>query len=278
MNNVSPLRYPGGKTRAREKLLRIFIDNFDYTDYDRLVSPYFGGGSFEFHIQNKFGYRLLANDKFFPLYLFWDSVKYSKAKLVERLRQIKVTKELFMQFRQDLMCDLTKCEDLDELDIATKFFVINRCSFSGATLSGGYSQQAAEKRFTASSIDRVEALDLTYFQPSSIDGCMLLQKRKVSDSDFIFADPPYCLGPNSKLYGRNGDLHEGFDHAGLAMQLRGQKNWMVTYNDCPEIRALYAGYKIIPLEWSYGMNASKKSSEIVILSIKVGLDSVAESK
>ena len=31
------------------------------------------------------------------------------------------------------------------------------------------------------------------------------------------------------------------------------------------IRALYKGYKIIEVDWKYGMNATKKSSEIVII-------------
>ena len=44
-----------------------------------------------------------------------------------------------------------------------------------------------------------------------------------------------------------------------------KKNWIMTYNDCEYIRALYKGYKIIEVDWKYGMNATKKSSEIVII-------------
>ena len=38
---------------------------------------------------------------------------------------------------------------------ACMYYALNRSSFSGATTSGGYSQQAADKRFTESSIERV---------------------------------------------------------------------------------------------------------------------------
>ena len=52
ISNKSPLRYPGGKTRACKKLEEILNENFNIRDFDNLVSPFFGGGSFEFYIQN----------------------------------------------------------------------------------------------------------------------------------------------------------------------------------------------------------------------------------
>ena len=54
ISNKSPLRYPGGKTRACKKLETIMKEDFDITDFDNLISPLFGGGSFEFHIQNNY--------------------------------------------------------------------------------------------------------------------------------------------------------------------------------------------------------------------------------
>jgi hypothetical protein len=46
----------------------------------------------------------------------------------------------------------------DTLQQAIQFFILNRCSFSGSTLSGGFSQEASNGRFTPS-IDRIAALD-----------------------------------------------------------------------------------------------------------------------
>jgi DNA adenine methylase len=48
INNKSPLRYPGGKTRACKKLDEILQQHFTLTEFNTLVSPFFGGGSFEF--------------------------------------------------------------------------------------------------------------------------------------------------------------------------------------------------------------------------------------
>lgn len=82
----------------------------------------------------------------------------------------------------------------------------------------------------------------------------------------MFVDPPYYLGHNSKLYGCNGDLHEQFDHFALYNILIDKQNWLMTYNDCEFIRNLYADYTIVDCNWSYGMNKTKASSEIVIIS------------
>ena len=60
--NISPLRYPGGKTRACKILEQIILDHFDITQFDTLISPFFGGGSFEFHIQNNYNYKLIVNE------------------------------------------------------------------------------------------------------------------------------------------------------------------------------------------------------------------------
>jgi site-specific DNA-adenine methylase len=45
-----------------------------------------------------------------------------------------------------------------EFDIAVRFFIMNRITFSGIMDSGGYSQQAFEKRFTESSIERLKII------------------------------------------------------------------------------------------------------------------------
>ena len=60
-------------------------------------------------------------------------------------------------------------------------------------------------------------------------------------------------------------MHENFDHCKLFKCISKRKNWIMTYNNCEFIRNLYKSYKIIDAEWSYGMNKSKKSSEIVII-------------
>jgi len=84
----------------------------------------------------------------------------------------------------------------------------------------------------------------------------------------MFLDPPYYLEKGSKLYGKNGDMHDSFDHEQLYNCLSTKKNWIMTYNDCVYIRDLYKDFKVIDTSWSYGMNKSKASSEIVIIGLR----------
>ena len=222
----SPLRYPGGKTRACKTLDEII--NEKGFDTSVVISPFFGGGSFEFFLCNKYGSKLIVNDKFKPI---------------------------FSTMRDTIM------EDTDDFIQGYKYFVINRCSFSGATLSGGFSTESSKKRFTESSIKRTEDLNLDDVEFHNLDFETFLKGKK----GLIFLDPPYYLNENSKLYGKNGDMHENFNHEKLFQVLNKRKNWIMTYNDCDYIRDLYKNYEIREVKWSYGMNASKESSEIVII-------------
>ena len=262
-NNVSPLRYPGGKTRACKVINDVMLQHFDITQFDTVASPFFGGGSFEFYLQNKYRVKLIVNDKFKPLYNFWTQVKTNKQLLCDELRKIKsVSKELFKTYRGTIM-------ELSDnlLQQSIQYFVINRCSFSGSTLSGGFSEEASTKRFTPSSINKIEALDFANIEIYNNDfyefiNIITQDKTKT----LLFLDPPYYLESKSKLYGNNGDMHEGFNHQLLFDALNTKKNWILTYNNCEHIRNLYKDYIIVDVNWSYGMNKSKESSEIIIIS------------
>lgn len=251
----SPLRYPGGKTRACKTLDEII--NEKCFDKSVVISPFFGGGSFEFFLCNKYGSKLIVNDKFKPLISFWKSVQTRKVELCSELRKLLnvVSKSIFSTMRDTIM------EDTDDFIQGYKYFVINRCSFSGATLSGGFSTESSKKRFTESSIKRTEDLNLNDVEFHNLDFETFLKGKK----GLIFLDPPYYLNENSNLYGKNGDMHENFNHEKLFQVLKKRKNWIMTYNNCDYIRDLYKNYEIREVKWSYGMNASKESSEIVII-------------
>jgi DNA adenine methylase len=261
-NNVSPLRYPGGKTRACTKLDSILTKYFKTDDIKTLISPFFGGGSFELFLQNKYNYDIICNDKFTPVYNFWNVCKTDKNKLCEHLYTYNIiTKEQFTQFRSTIMNEENK------LTQALQYFIINRCSFSGATLSGGFSKEASKLRFTKSSIDRIKSLCLTNFTIYNQDFEEFINEYYTVPNSILFLDPPYYLEKTSKLYGKNGDMHNTFDHKKLYDNISTKKNWLLTYNNCEYIRNLYKKFTILEVDWSYGMNKTKKSSEIVIISV-----------
>lgn len=260
-DNKSPLRYPGGKTRACNILNKIIEQYFDINKFDYILSPFFGGGSFEFFMQNKYNLKIIANDKFQPLYNFWNTCKENKTSLCYELNKKlnTITKELFMEYRNKII------KHDNNLEQAIMYFIINRCSFSGATLSGGFSKEASNKRFTKSSIDKINSLNLDNFSIENMDFTEFLLKHK-SKKNLIFLDPPYYLN-NSTLYGKNGNMHSNFNHIELHKIISKKNNWILTYNNCDYIKKLYKKYTIIETNWSYGMNKSKKSSEIVIINI-----------
>ena len=61
-------------------------------------------------------------------------------------------------------------------------------------------------------------------------------------------------------------MHEEFDHDGLYEILSKKEGWMLTYNNCDWVLEKYKEFIILDdVEWSYGMNKSKKSSELIII-------------
>jgi DNA adenine methylase len=270
MKSHSPLRYPGGKTRSRSLLFNVFCDHFNRGSIVRIISPYFGGGSFEFFLGDELDIDIIANDGFTPLWQFWETCCCEKDLLCTRVNEIRTVmnesidkgRSNFNSMRDEIMTMPSSYEK------AAVYFAINRCSFSGATLSGGFSKQSMENRFTESSIERIRKLNTTKFQIENLDGVQFIEKHWCpnDDSTLMFIDPPYYLGHASKLYGNKGDMHKEFDHVGLYESLKDKNRWILTYNDCDHIRNMYSQFTIIDAKWAYGMNKSKKSSEIIIVS------------
>lgn len=255
IKNKSPLRYPGGKTRAIPFLQETLTT--EYPTRKTLVSPFLGGASFELTLATN-GYTVKANDLFTPLAIFWKEVQAHPHELAAEVKtHMPVSKESFLDFRTKIQTET------NPLTIAAMYFIINRCSFSGATFCGGYSQQAADGRLTDSSLEILKRVNLTRFTISNQDVLQFLNENPQTSNTVIYADPPYYI--SSYIYGRDGDLHQAFDHKAFAEAIKKRSDWMISYNDCEYIRALYPGCRFLTPSWSYGMNKSKTSSEILIL-------------
>lgn len=253
----SPLRYPGGKTRAI-KILNSYVQKF-FPERKTMISPFLGGGSFELFLCSN-GYKIYANDLFKPLYIFWKILQCNPEILKNRIKELMpVSKEDFVKFRKEIT------ELSDELEIASYYYIINRCSFSGATFCGGFSSEASTKRLNESSLKTVESYkDLENKLILSNTDCIdFIKENSENKESFLYLDPPYYI--STYIYGRDGDLHENFDHVKLRDELMTRSDWILSYNDCEYIRELYKGCKIFKEKWSYGMNAKKDSSEIIIM-------------
>ena len=247
-SSQSPLRYPGGKTRAVSTIRRYIPDNIE-----AICSPFFGGGSVELSCATD-GIVTYGSDAFQPVVNFWKEALKQPVLLSEQVRRYyPMTKRKFYSLQKNY----GKLKGA--LERAAVFYVLNRSSFSGTTLSGGMSPGCP--RFTESAIKRLKNFRTDNLQVEYADYKVALDKH--SDK-FLYLDPPYANG--GRLYGNRGNMHEGFQHEELAEILRGRKGWLLSYNDCKQVRELYSDYEITVPEWAYGMNNNRASNEVLIAS------------
>ena len=250
----SPLRYPGGKSKALAKIIPYIPLNI--SEYRE---PFIGGGSVFLAVKQLFGNRIKRywiNDLNFDLCCFWLYAKTeieSLANEVDRIKQKRTDgRELFNHFtREDLK--------LSDFERAVRFFVLNRITFSGTVDSGGYSQQAFERRFTNSSIERLRNLSVYLSSVHITNGDYENLLFQDGENVFIFLDPPYLSATKSKLYGLKGNLHTTFDHERFAENMRRcPHKWLLTYDDSPKIRELFSFASITEWTLQYGMNNYKQ--------------------
>ena len=245
----SPLRYPGGKSRAVSVILPLIPEGTE-----KVCSPFFGGGSVELNLMGQ-GVAVFGSDIFPPLVDFWQETIRDSAELSERVRKYYPLSRPKFYSLQKRYTNLS-----DKLERAAVFFVLNRSSFSGTTLSGGMSP--GHKRFTPSAIERLRSFHSAGLKVRKVDYKVALREHP---GMMAYLDPPYLISSDN-LYGSRGDAHKGFDHEELATILWKRDKWVLSYNDCPEIRELYKHARILEPKWAYGMSNGKKSEELLIIS------------
>lgn len=252
----SPLRYPGGKSKALDSISKLIPDFREYRE------PFVGGGSVFVYLKQKHPSKYFwINDIYKNLYHFWNECKENPKELINSILELRVKypdgKELYRFL-------LNNIDSFDDIKKAAAFFIFNRITFSGTTESGGFSNAAFHKRFTESSIERVKSLsnilvntnisNYDYEEVISTDG----------EDVFLFLDPPYYSATKSALYGKNGTLHKTFDHERFANVMKDTKHkWLITYDDSDYIKDLFSFANIQPWDLTYGMrNVNKESNQL----------------
>lgn len=252
----SPLRYPGGKSRAVNLISKLV------PEYREFREPFLGGGSIYLYAKQQYPQRLYwINDVYTELYTFW---KVSQLNMEGLLAQIYKWRGKFNTGKELHKYLSSNMSLFNEIEVAAAFFIFNRITFSGTTESGGYSEQAFIGRFTESSIERLKQFSKVIQNTiiTNLDFSEVIQKE--GEGVFLFLDPPYYSATKSALYGKNGHLHKQFDHERLSVQLKYTNHkWLMTYDDSEYIRDLYSYAKIISWDLMYGMrNVTKDSNQI----------------
>ncbi len=249
----SPLRFPGGKSRGLERIIPLIPPFREFRE------PMVGGGSVFYRLKQMYPEReYWINDINYDLYCFWKTAQQQNSVLVSEVLRIRETTREGRKLFYEL---LERYGTGDELERAIRFFVLNRISFSGTVDSGGYSEQAFHGRFTRSSIANLRCAEkvLEGVRITNWDYKQVLNEP--GEEVFIFLDPPYYTATASRLYGRRGELHLQFDHERFARAVVAcPHKWLITYDNCPEIRRRFQDYYIVEWQLQYGMTNYKKPS------------------
>lgn len=250
----SPLRYPGGKSRAVELIAKLL------PEFDEFREPFLGGGSVFLYAKQRYpNKRFWVNDLYLELFKFWEMSQKDVDSLISKIyewrNQFPVGKDLYKFLNSNL-------ERFNDLERAVAFFIYNRITFSGTSLSGGFSEHAFTGRFTESSIQRLSqfAKVIKEARITNLDYEALVKAE--GKNVFIFLDPPYYSATKSALYGKNGNMHKSFDHINFAETMRLCKHkWLITYDDSNYIRNLFSFANIIPWDLTYGMRNVTRGSD-----------------
>ena len=202
----TPLRYPGGKSRALTKLFQYFPDLKDYTHYHE---PFLGGGSVALEVTKRYPHlNIWVNDLYEPLYNFWRELQDHGNEIADILIQLKQrhcdhtsAKKLFLDAKEYLSGSSTANTFppySENIWRAVSFYVVNKCSFSGLTESSSFSKQASDSNFSLAGIERLRDYQklIGNWKITNKSYEYLLSDEK---SVFTYLDPPYEIGSN--LYG-----------------------------------------------------------------------------
>lgn len=98
------------------------------------------------------------------------------------------------------------------------------------------------------------------------DARLFLRKigQKLPDTSLIYLDPPYYIKGQRRLY---ANYYEAEDHALVAEDLSDLNcHWLVSYDQAPEIRQLYAAYRSLSYTLRYSASTVKSGDETMFFS------------
>ncbi len=249
----TPLRYPGGKSRACTKMDSYFPD---LRNYDQFREPFLGGGSVAIHITKKYpSLDIWVNDLYEPLVNFWQQLQMFGPDLKNKLVDLKSAnntpdkaRELFHKSKVCINEPL-----LSNLDRAVAFYVVNKCSFSGLTESSSFSEQASNANFSMRGIEKLPAYSkiIEHWRITNYSYDYMMDGDKTA---FMYLDPPYDIKDN--LYGRKGSMHKGFDHDKFAADCNSNNmDMLVSYNTDQLVKDRFKGWNAAEFDLTYTMRS-----------------------
>ena len=257
----TPLRYPGGKSRALSKLFQYIPDLKNYKEFRE---PFLGGGSVALEVTKRYPrLDIWVNDLYEPLYNFWRELQDHGNEITDILIQLKQrhcdhtsAKQLFLEAKDYLSGSQTSTKFppySEDIWRAVSFYVVNKCSFSGLTESSSFSKQASDQNFSLAGIERLRDYQklIGNWKITNLSYEQLLSDCKQT---FTYLDPPYEIGSN--LYGKRGNMHSGFNHDHFAIKCdRFVGPQLISYNSSQLIRERFKEYQAAEFAHTYTMRS-----------------------
>jgi DNA adenine methylase len=251
-----PLRYGGGKSLAVGKLVEHLPNNLT-----SVVSPFFGGGSFEIAIAKELGISVIGYDIFELLVNYWDVQINDPESLYFGVIQLKNTKDEYERIKEILKTTWNKKHgllkhNLTKLDLASYYYFNHNLSY-GPGFLGWMSSIYLDERKYFSLISKVKKFNVKNISVSLLSFDVSIPRHQ---NEFLYLDPPYFLEGDSKMFKgiypmRNFPVHHnGFNHLLLSELLKEHRGgFLLSYNDCAWVREAYSDFEIIEIDWQYTM-------------------------
>ena len=249
----TPLRYPGGKSKAVTKMDPFFPDLRDYKEFRE---PFLGGGSVAIHITKKYpDLTIWANDLYEPLVNFWQQLQMFGTELKNALADLKSSHNDPVSAETLFISSKVKINDIsvNNFDRAVAFYIVNKCSFSGLTESSSFSPQASNANFSMRGIEKLP------------DYSQIISKWRISNFSydymmdgnrnvFMYLDPPYDIKDN--LYGNKGSMHKGFDHDKFAVDCdNNNMDQLISYNSDQLVKDRFKNWNAAEFDLTYTMRS-----------------------
>ena len=254
-------RYPGSKALASKHFSRCIPSHTR-----EVISPFFGGGSFEMYLSARH-IRVYGADLFEPLVNLWHFILNDNERLAQRCHEILVqsNKEILLEYQKEKYFKIE-----DKFEQAAYFWIFLCISWNGMAFSGIKDYRIIDNevqlvRYPESYTIFYKRLQVFYNPFISIDYRDYRDHLNKYPNHFVYLDPPYPDVGN--LYGNSSEFHDDFNHEELRdILLNRDSLWILSYNDKPIIRELYDNENFIVKEkwWKQRNNSHKQAEELVI--------------
>jgi len=238
----SPLRYAGGKFYARKLILEYITPHSIY------VEPFAGGASI-FFAKDKVSQNWLndIDKEVINTYIY---IRDYPNQLVDALHGEIATKERHNFYKNQFF-------PRNDLERAIRWYYLNRTSYSGImnmkNCYWGYGEKYSMRpenwgRNILRTSEKLQSVKIT-----SNDFEKVI--NNIDDGAFLFIDPPYFSADQDKFYSHSFCKDDHLRLQKLLFEHQHRFNFLLTYDNCPEIREMYCwAYSIDEKEWNYTIN------------------------